>query len=85
GIESAIWYLSQPGSKYEGEKNTKLGDGEFSVTIDRIELPIERVKVISEGSYPDSDNPQSVSTVVAILEIKKGIKILSWKQAPSAH
>ena len=82
GIESAIWNLSRPKSEYQGEKDTGLGEGTFTVTVEKSETGAGHVKVISRGFYPDSVNPKSECTLMAILDAGKDIKILLWKQVP---
>ena len=80
GIEKAIWHLRQPGAGYEGERDTRLGDGTFTVSVVNTHPDIKEVTVISRGFYPDSEKPQAECMLMAILDAGKGIKVLLWKQ-----
>ena len=81
GIEKAIWHLNYRKSRlYKGEKDTPLGQGTFTVTMIEPHPDSKNFTIISHGFYPDSEKPQAECTLMAILDVGKGIKVLLWKQ-----
>ena len=81
GIEKAIWHLNYRKSRlYKGEKDTPLGQGTFTVTVDSSKTNTGHVTVISQGFYPDSNKPQVECTLTAVLDVGKDVKVLLWKQ-----
>jgi hypothetical protein len=65
GIEKALYELSKPGSDYQGEKETSLGRGIFSVTLRPLDS-IGQVEILATGTV---QGPQST-------QVEKKIRIL---------
>ena len=81
GIDKALAELSQPRSTYNGEKDTPLGEGVFSVFVSTSnESPGEKV-IISTGCFPDSIKPKVKKTIeVTVLRRRKSLLITSWRE-----
>jgi hypothetical protein len=69
GIEKAFYELSKPASTYEGETNTSLGKGTFSVQLRRSDSS-NHVEVIAIGVMQSAQSGLIEKKVRAILQIE---------------
>ncbi len=81
GIDKALTELSQSRSTYNGEKDTCLGQGAFSVSVSTSnESPKEKI-ITSTGYLPDSIKPKVKKTIeVTVQRRGKSLLITSWRE-----
>lgn len=61
GVDKAVAALNETGGSYNGEVSTKIGDGEFTVSITNVD---QNTKIVeSTGYIPNRENPKSTKKV----------------------
>jgi hypothetical protein len=71
GIDKAVASLNESGGTYNGESETEVGPGSFSVMITDIDQSTRKVE--STGYYPNKQNPKSTKTVSIVIAKGAGL------------
>lgn len=71
GLDKAVASLNKTGGSYNGETDTTLGDGTFSVTVTNVNATTRQVQSI--GYYPSKAKAKASKTVV--FQVSKGTGI----------
>src|SRR3989344_2800628 len=71
GVDKALASLNQTGGAYNGEIETVLGDGSYSVTVTDKDTTVKLLQVT--GYIPNKTNPKSKRTIS--IQASKGVGI----------
>ena len=81
GLDKALAYLRVDPAAYDGEQDTPLGDGRFTVTVEAGAAP-GAYHVYSTGEVPFEDRVVEMVTVEAdiVLTAGGGVRSLQWRE-----